>query len=350
MTSFAEKLPAGCIDLCFGEAHIIRQSLLKHFSFPDIQFNEDGFITRHKHSNRVRKEHTFNYPHPSGYQPLVKLLERKHNAPVIITNGAKQALGAMFHAVAEVDGARYLGYHEPTWGLIKPLAELHGLIPCNQKQFNVSGRRAECFLSIMPNNPNGATYDLDYGKKLAALYKKDKIPFIHDAAYYAPAYLPDNYQYGNIGDVQIYSISKMFGLSSLRLGYIVFHDERYYKVVQEYMETMTVGVSLPSQIFLLELLQDINNNPVGENKFIVDARNALYQAKFLCRTIRKDILKVPENLEHQVGMFLWAKLLKKDAFKKANILVSEYGDDHVRINLAVPLEKLTAAIERLNAT
>jgi hypothetical protein len=116
------------------------------------------------------------------------------------------------------------------------------------------------------------------------------------------------------------------------------------------MEMMTVGVSLPSQIFLLELLQDIAKNPIAERGFIVDARDALYQAKFLCRTIRKDVLQVPEDVENHIGMFLWAKLLKKDAFKKANVIVSESCyDDYVRVNLAVPLQRLKVAIERLNA-
>jgi histidinol-phosphate/aromatic aminotransferase/cobyric acid decarboxylase-like protein len=347
MTSLSEALPKDCLDLCFGEAHVIRQSLLKHFSFPDIQFNSDEVVFRREQSNIVvRDANAFNYPHPSGYQPLVRFLEAKHKAPVIITNGAKQALGAMFYVVRKSNGLSILrsrlGYHEPTWGLIKPLAEAHG-IECGKAD------NFDCFLSIMPNNPDGMTYDLDYGKKLAAQYKKDEVPFVHDAAYYTPAYLPDNYVYGNFGDVQIYSISKMFGLSSLRLGYIVFNDERFYKPVQEYMEMMTVGVSTMPQICLLELLQDIANNPKAERRFIVDARNALYQAKFLCRTIRKDILDVPENLENTVGMFLWARTARPDAFKRANILVSECGKGYVRLNLAVPLERLIEAIERLNA-
>src|SRR5271157_1656410 len=97
MTSLADTLPQDCIDLCFGEATVVRHALLKHFSFPDIQFTENSFVTREKYSHKVTYEHPFSYPHPSGYQPLVKLLEHKHNAPVIITNGAKQALAAMFY-------------------------------------------------------------------------------------------------------------------------------------------------------------------------------------------------------------------------------------------------------------
>src|ERR1019366_3518478 len=341
MLSLADKLPENCIDLCFGEATVVRQSLLKHFDFPNIQFHEDDYTTRYQHTNVVRREHTFNYPHPSGYQPLVKLLERKHNAPVIITNGAKQALAAMFYALKKL-GYNTLGHHDPTWGLIKPLVVAHGL-ECGKPE------NYDCFLSIMPNNPDGKIYDLNHGKKLHAFAQEQGVPFIHDAAYYTPVYLPDSYEYGNIGDAQIYSISKMFGLSSLRLGYIVFHDMRYYKFVQEYMEMMTVGVSLPSQIFLLELLQDIAKNPIAERGFIVDARDALYQAKFLCRTIRKDILNVPEDVESNIGMFLWTQTARPDAFKRANILVSECGNGYVRVNLAVPLSRLKVAIERLNA-
>ena len=340
MPSLADIQPKDCIDLCFGEATIVRQALFKHFSFPDVRFEEDSFISCQKYGNIVAtSNHAFNYPHPSGYKPLREFLEQKHQTCVIITNGAKQALGAMFYALKKL-GHNTLGHHDPIWGLIKPLAEAHGL--------QCSSGKHDCFLSIMPNNPDGATYDLEYGKNLHSLCQERKIPFIHDAAYYTPVYLDDKYEYGKIGDAQIYSISKMFGLSNLRLGYIVFHDLLYYKYVQEYMEMMTVGVPTITQVFLYELLQDIARNPELERQFIVDARDALYQAKFLCRTIRKDIIQVPENVENQVGMFLWAKLLKKGAFEKANILVSNGTPDYVRINLAVTRDKLISAIERLN--
>ena len=68
----------------------------------------------------------FDYPYPQGYKPLVELLEFKHQAKVVITNGAKQALGAVFYALKKM-GMCYCQEKSPYWALIPPLAAMHGI-------------------------------------------------------------------------------------------------------------------------------------------------------------------------------------------------------------------------------
>jgi aspartate/methionine/tyrosine aminotransferase len=325
------KLPKGWTDFSVGEPHVVREVLTKIFNL-----DKDLFAFA------VNKD-TCEYPPPNGWKPLVDLLEKKHNAPVIITNGAKQALGAAFYACKQM-GKSKLGMRNPYWALIPPLAKQHGL-ECAEKY--------DCYLSIMPNNPDGFIHDYEYAKYLDSYHRYLGIPFIHDAAYYTHVYLPDSYVLGPLGNIQIYSISKMYGLSGLRLGYVVCHDREFYQHIIQYMEMMTVGVSTFSQGFLHELLREEETHPELSRQFEVEARNELYRAKFLARTIHQDVLEVPKDFEQSNGMFGWFKLGPRCDFKKAKINVNDGalfgGPGMVRINLGLQTDVLKEAIARLNS-
>src|SRR5271165_951192 len=122
----SEQLPDGFIDLYHGEAEVVREAFLKHFPLPTLSFSSRSFM---KTSGPVNygQSYSLDYPHPAGYKPLVQFLEKHHgNFPVIITNGAKQALAAIFYALKKTNH-HHLGYVKPTWALIKPLAEACGL-------------------------------------------------------------------------------------------------------------------------------------------------------------------------------------------------------------------------------
>ena len=327
------KLPDGWIDWAVGEAHVVRDKFLDTFGFNQLPYKACP--------------QSCSYPVATGYEPLVKLLEDKHQAPVIITNGAKQALGASFYALRKLIGCNRLGMRSPYWALIPPIAAAHGL-KCNLN--NEVGY--DCYLSIAPNNPDGyisANYE-----SIATIAEKHKsigVPFVHDAAYYTSVYLPDDFVLGPVGDMQIFSVSKMYGLSGLRLGYIVVHNSDYYKVLQEYIEMMTVGVSMPSQIIFHEMLSEVVAKPELERRFVVESRDALYKAKFLTRLLPKDVLGVPDHVEHIPGVFGWFDVGPKCDFKKARIHTVDgemFGDARkVRLNLGLQTDALTEAINRM---
>jgi hypothetical protein len=81
------KLDKGWIDCSVGEAHIVRDSLFNTFN---ILPYEVPVI-----------DNLFEYQDSQGYKPLVDLLEDKYQAPVIVCNGAKNALGAIFYALKQ---------------------------------------------------------------------------------------------------------------------------------------------------------------------------------------------------------------------------------------------------------
>ena len=71
------KLPPDWIDVSVGEPYLVRDNLVNIFQIGD-EFRNVNVSS----ADMV-------YPYPTGYQPLVRFLEEKHGARVIITNGAK---------------------------------------------------------------------------------------------------------------------------------------------------------------------------------------------------------------------------------------------------------------------
>lgn len=325
------KLPPDWIDVSVGEPHVVREVLLKNFSV-------DGY-------SLPQPEHVWEYPHPTGYQPLVQMLEEKHGHPVIITNGAKQALGACFYALKKL-GKQNLGMMEPYWALIPPLVEMHGLTPAIGKHpFNV-----DAFLALAPNNPDGAFPYLDC---LEDACRSKGIPLIHDAAYYTHVYVPRETELKVYGDAQIFSISKMFGLSGLRLGYVVCKNGDFYRLIQEYMEAMTVGVSITSQIFLADLLLRMKISPIKTAVFELDASEALTNAKKSMLKVDPEILMVQPRMVERPGMFGWLAVGPKANFQKSKINFIDGalfgGPGMVRMNLAFNQERMNEIVTRLNS-
>jgi len=321
-------LEDGWIDAAVGEAHLIRNNLLSICNLNDLmpQVTSDDLI----------------YPFPNGYKPLVQFLEDQHHAPVIITNGAKQALGACFYALSQT-GKTEIAMKSPHWALIPPLAQMHGL----DSVFSEPNKNVQSYLLLAPNNPDGWMGDLDCADKFC---KENNIPLIHDAAYYTHIYLPKHFELKAIGDAQIYSISKALGLSGLRLGYIVCKNTEMYRHILNYMETMTVGVSKLPQILLLNLFKFLDKDI--KEQFEAKCRNDLLNNKLKIKEINSKILEIDSNVENIPGMFLWAKCKDFGAFEKAKLHIAggkHFGNEsYIRMNLGLQFEVIQEIVRRLN--
>lgn len=324
------KLPSDFTDVSVGEPYLIKDTLCKVFNLQEDLMNVP-----------VSKQ-DMTYPNPSGYQPLVKLLEEQHGAPVIITNGAKQALGAAFYSSFKMNKYK-LQISKPYWALIPQLANMHNL----QCVHDSSGDTELC---LAPNNPDGSVPALSYLEEQA---KKNNKLFIHDAAYYTPSYMDWDIPIRLVGDVQIFSISKMLGLSGLRLGYAVIQNEEAYKNMLEYIEAMTVGASIYSQIFLYNFLKNkYFKRPLLKKEFEDSCFYQLKINKTLCKQIDSSILEVPNNIDHMSGMFGWFKVgakLDLNASKIHAIEGSIFGvPGFIRINLAFSPDKMQKIIYKIN--
>jgi aspartate/methionine/tyrosine aminotransferase len=322
------ELPAEYIDLSVGEAHVVRETLESLFDIRGIDFNTS----------------VLTYPPTHGYKPLVSFLEDKHNAPVIITNGAQQGCAAAFYALNRLNH-RVMGMRSPYWAIFPTLLQMHGF------QFSTGDKyhfNYDSYLLTLPNNPDNYYLPPSDLLKFASELKDRDIPLIHDAAYYTNTYLPNDYPLYNIGDMQIYSFSKMFGLSGARVGYIVFNNREYYNYVSEYVEYMTVGVSLISQMFILDLLKRVHVHQILKSTFESISKSKLLENYKIIQDVPTSIMEVSENT---CGMFGWYKIKDINAFKQAKINVvsgDSFGDsDYIRINLAATKNTLLSVVNRL---
>ena len=324
------NLPNDYIDAGIGEAHVVRDTLLSIFDVSACDLPNDKSI--------------FEYQEPQGYKPLVQLLENKYQAPVIITNGAKQGIGAVCYALKQL-GKSNLMLPRPWWCLIPPLMEMHGV-----NHITEDDPKMDSYLCVAPNNPCGNMPNM---KLLSETMKERGIPFVHDAAYFSHTYLPQGYKLDSFGDAQIYSISKMYGLSSLRLGFVTCPNTELYKLILHYVEAMTVGASIVSQIFLYNLLNRMCGYPTLTEKFEHLSYEAIRNNKLLIKEINPEILELPNNIEGTNGMFLFCKIKDYSVLDRAKINTisgEHFGmPGYVRMNLALEEDKIKEIVRRLNA-
>lgn len=331
-------LPPDWIDTSVGEPHVVRDALFQSFDMKDWKL--------------PTPEHCWEYQAPQGYAPLVDLLSFKHGGhKVIVTNGAKQALGATFYALKKMD-KNHMTMRVPYWALIPALAEAHGVeCPNTFAAPHYSDSEywsKESRLLVAPNNPDGFIHDEEEFNNIFQKWK-GSAPLIHDAAYYTYSYLPRSRSLPMVGDVQIYSLSKMLGLSGLRIGYAVCPNLEFYKLIKEYMEMMTVGASLPSQLFAYDLMNQMRGYPSIVEKFENISYSALENSKRIIQNVNQEILEIPKDI---TGMFGFFKVGPKADFQKAKVNTIDgalFGmPGFVRMNLAFPTETMQEIVRRLN--
>lgn len=314
-------VPSDWISTVVGEPYLVKEKLFSYFKVPSLNLSDPTL---------------FEYTKPQGYGLLVKFLENKHQAPVVISNGAKQCIAALFYALKN-QGINNINLSTPYWSLFPPLIKMCGL--------GLAQDYSAAKLLVHPNNPDGRIFSEKQISEEEFYHKY----VIHDAAYYNPIYMTRKDCKRVFGNVQVFTCSKLFGLSQLRVGYTVFHNTELYNHVMKYMESMTVGVSILSQIFALNIFKLMEENPKLARKFEDDCNEHIKLNRVLLSKIDSNILDVDPSQE---GMFLWAKCHNFKAFELAKVQVAEgtpFGvPGYVRINIAQPTPKIQEIVERLN--
>ncbi len=315
------------IDLSFGEPKVVMEALFR-------QLNRFGDPFKMPTLYDLPK---WEYQPAAGKPDLVKVLEEKYDAKVVVCNGAKQALAASLYSFKK-SGISSVDFLSPYYPANPSIVESVGLV-------RATGTEADSYLLTSPNNPDGS-----YTTSLHIVEHFCKAPTIHDAAYYTDIYIPEGELILPLGHIQVYSMSKMYGLSGLRIGYAVFHSEKYYQDAVNYIEMTTAGVSTASQDIARNIEMFFRDNPSYYKEFCREARASIALA-------RKELDKLnPEVLElmpcQSNSMFAWCKkgpaLDNKTA--KVHILPGElFGSPGMmRMNIAHPPEVIRDAVERLN--
>jgi aspartate/methionine/tyrosine aminotransferase len=315
------------IDLSFGEPTVVTNALFKNLNRAGKPFIMPSFYDLLD----------WTYQPAAGSPDLVKVLEEKYRAKVVVCNGAKQALAAAMFAFKNQVGNKIF-YDSPFYPANPSLAQSVGLTWASISE-------ADSLLITSPNNPDGKNLS-----NVNLLDFKMQKPMIHDAAYYTPVYLPENQMDIPIGDIQVYSMSKMYGVSGLRIGYSVCHNEKYYSDMVNYVEMTTAGVSIVSQDIALSIELSFKENPDWYKQFVSDSRNAITLARKELLNLDPEVLIVEEPESH--SMFAWCKIGPKLDHQSAKVYILPgelFGKPgYMRINIAHPPEVISEAVSRLN--
>lgn len=317
------------IDLSFGEPKVVMDALFR-------QLNRFGDPFKMPTLYDLPK---WEYQPAAGKPDLVKVLEEKYDAKVVVCNGAKQALGASLYAF-KCSGSKSCYFDRPYYPANPSLVESVGLT------WSEDASTADSFLVTSPNNPDGGSKT-----SLDLIGWRYRGPMIHDAAYYTDIYLPDGEITLPLGDIQVYSMSKMYGVSGLRIGYAVVHNEKYYQDMVNYMEMTTAGVSTASQDIARNIELFFRDNPSYYKEFCREARASIANNRKLLSQLNPDVLTVLDCQSN--SMFAWCKKGPKLNSQKAKVHILNgtlFGADDsiIRMNIAVPHEVLKEAIDRLN--
>jgi aspartate/methionine/tyrosine aminotransferase len=265
----------GWVDVALGEAKCVREQLKTFLPYRLLTSDMD-----------------LSYQPPSGWTPLKKYLEELHGKPVVITNGAKQALAALLGAAIDRDT---LVTHSPYWSSFTRLAEYSHM----EFSLDHDPNNSNVYLLASPGNPTGDR--MQYPKEL---WKGAMV--VHDAAYWSPAY-DEECTDANLPPChyRVYSMSKALGLSGLRVGYIVFEDDEFnlQADVEEYIETTTSGVSTASQLFVLQALRNIEASPIDAAAAFGRAREQMSEN----RMVFQAELGCAGDVVNEFGMFAWCR-------------------------------------------
>lgn len=282
-------LPPGWIDMGIGEAFIVRETLMSTF--------------RSLKSWSPSRKLSFSYQEPRGLPHLVNTLTLMYGMPVTVTVGAKNGLFLVFKAL------RRMGYSgivstAPYWASFPAIASEAGL------EFLVLDRdistqnltaSSHVLLVTSPNNPDCLTTK---GNDLEE-FRSMGIRVIHDAVYSSKAYGFDQEDLN--ADVRVFSAAKMFGLSGIRVGWIVTSWRELDMHLQDLTETITSGVCVLAQSMIADVINLLKENTRLAEKFYKESSDALaLNRKAILSALGDSVSKdVIEAALSRGGMFVW---------------------------------------------
>ncbi|MGI8314637.1 threonine-phosphate decarboxylase CobD [Halobacillus mangrovi] len=198
-------------------------------------------------------EKTHSYPDPD-IERLHQRLAKQHEINqdhVLVGNGASEII----YLLAQLWQGKRVGIVQPTFSEYQKACEAYGckVYPIaleEQDQFNLAPSNYEPFLDVIdvlflchPNNPTGAIYKPHILQDLIDQCKEKEVVVVIDEAFYdfvadVPFYSPHVIENSNV--ILLRSLTKMFAIPGLRLGYAV-GEPSLIKRMKMYQPTWSVN-------------------------------------------------------------------------------------------------------------
>ena len=292
------------------------------------------------------------YTASTGIPPLREAILRKVTSEnglsvpgadnIVVTNGAMHGLYVLFRAM--LDAGDEVILPDPMWTEIAENIRLGGgtpvpvrLHPENGYQYDpdeiesaITPRTRAIFVNT-PHNPTGAVASRGTLERIAAIAANHNLTLVSDEAYEHVIY--DGQKHTSLGSlpaaqgrtVSVYSMSKTYAMSGLRLGYLVVTDTLLLERLKKLVRCTINGVNSVTQYGAVAAL----NGPQDATR----AMAAEYQS-------RRDMLFAAleespylEAFKPGGAFYLWAKMKpdwpgyqgKADDWSMTNYLIDRVG-------------------------
>lgn len=323
------------IDLTIGDALAVRRRAVEHLMCPStlgITFDRD-----------------MSYDDSKGLSNLVGLIEDANPGyRAVITCGAMQGLNIVVRAMSEFGNDR-AELCLPHWGPIIEILGANKVSWTAKPNFDVSHLKKEnlqktFYLLVSPNNPDGAVPTSEELQKI----KDSGIPIVHDAAYCHDHYYNEGEAPQFQGPIIIHSLSKMLGMSGLRVGFVLCEDKSLSDKLRQIVDVTTSGTSALSQRYSAGMLETFWRDEEARTSFQKAVRKDLREARENMQDAIKRFLRAP--IANYRGMFGWYDMDSTilDSAKILHYTGDKFGaPGNVRLNLAAGEDRIRFACDRL---
>jgi LL-diaminopimelate aminotransferase len=209
-----------------------------------------------------------------------------------------------------------------------------------------------------PNNPTGASADIEFFERAIDFAKKHNIAICHDAPYTEVAfdgYKPPSFMQASgakeIG-VEFHSLSKTYNMTGWRIGMIV-GNEKLVEALFRIKSNLDSGIPQAIQEAAIKALTGPQNSIEEQNDILQRRRNKLTD------TLQKIGLKVSIP---KASFYIWAKIpqdytsidFTKKLLDETNIAVTpgigygKEGEGYIRLSITLADNRLEEGIRRLS--
>ena len=237
---------------------------------------------------------------------------------VVVTNGAMHGLYILFRAL--LDPGDEVILPDPMWTEIAENIRLAGGVPVTVKIEEKSGyqydpamiesaitKQTRAIFVNTPQNPTGAVISSETLEAIAGIAEKHDLMMVSDEAYEHILY--DGVQHISLGSspsakdrtVSVYSMSKTYAMSGLRLGYLVINNPNLLERVKKLVRCTINGVNSITQYGAAAALNGPQDATIAMAKEYQKRRDMLFSA--LEQSPYLEVFK-PSG-----AFYLWARIL-----------------------------------------
>ncbi len=238
-----------------------------------------------------------------------------------------------------------------------PLREENGFLPLLEEIPLPVASRAKLLWLNYPNNPTGASADMDFFERVVSFARRHDLVVCHDAAYtevyfdnYRPPSLMQVTGAKEVG-VEFHSLSKTYNMTGWRVGMAVGNPE-IIDALFRFKSNLDSGVPQAIQYAAIEALSGPQDSIVQHNLIYQKRRDKLVYA------LNEVGL---EAKSPSASFYVWAKvpspfLSGEFAHRLLNdvgVVVTpgrgygQYGEGYIRLSLTIPDEELDEGINRI---